>query len=111
MTSLPRARRFDWDNLGLRVVSAAILAPAALALFWFDLPFGGLRIQAFLVLVAVAVSLLSIEWAVMIAPKSPWRVAVAMTVAVLAVVFLTYDGFIWQAAAMIVVGALAAAAI
>ena len=33
---MARARRFDWDNLALRIVSGAILAPAALAIVWFD---------------------------------------------------------------------------
>ena len=55
---MARARRFDWDNLALRIVSGAILAPAALAIVWFD-PFH----VSFLTLIAVAVSMLSYEWA------------------------------------------------
>jgi len=104
MTSLPRARRFDWSNLGLRVASAALLAPAALALVWFDA-------RAFLVLVAVAVSLLSIEWSLMVAPAAPARVAAVMMLAILAVVFLTFEGQIAPAAACVAVGALAAAVV
>jgi phosphatidate cytidylyltransferase len=101
---MPRARRFDWNNLGLRIVSGVVLAPAALAIAWLG---GGL----FLVMVAVVVSLLSLEWAQMVAPKAPARVAVAMTGSVLSVVFLTYGGYIKSAGAMIAFGCLASAAI
>jgi phosphatidate cytidylyltransferase len=101
---MPRARRFDWDNLALRIVSGAILAPAALAIAWF----GG---APFLVMVAVAVSVLSIEWAVMAARPAPARLAITMTAAVLAVVFLTYIGAIYPAFAMIAFGAVAAAVV
>ena len=117
MTSLPRARRFDWNNLRLRVVSGALLAPAALVIVWLDWH----DHLAFLVLVAVAVTLLSFEWSVMVAPKAPARVAVVMTLSVLMVAFLTYAApgsgetsarlsFIWSAIAMTAVGALASAA-
>ncbi len=125
MTSLPRARRFDWNNLRLRVVSALLLAPAALVIVglpWHDyLPIAdGLPM---LVLVAVAVTLLSFEWAVMVAKEAPARVAVVMTVAVLSVAFLTYRGtlhpglsitynsFTAAAFAMLGIGALASAAV
>jgi phosphatidate cytidylyltransferase len=101
---MPPARRFDWNNLGLRIVSAAVLAPAALAVVWWDA-------RAFLVLVAVAVSLLSIEWGVMVAPRAPVRVAAVVMVTVLAVIFLTYAGLIWPAWGMIAFGALAAAVV
>jgi phosphatidate cytidylyltransferase len=99
---MPRARRFDWDNLALRIVSGAILAPAALAVAWFG---GGL----FLVMIAVAVSVLSIEWAMMAARAAPARLAITMTASVLAVVFLTYIGAIYPAFAMIAFGAVATA--
>ena len=56
MASLPRARRFDWNNLGVRAASAAVLAPAAIFLMWMD-P------RAFLVLVAIAVALISVSLA------------------------------------------------
>ncbi|HEY1752373.1 MAG TPA: phosphatidate cytidylyltransferase [Caulobacteraceae bacterium] len=98
---MPRARRFDWNNLLLRVVSGLILAPAALAIAWHG---GGL----FLVLVAVAVSLLSIEWALMAARAAPARLAVVMTGSVLASVFLGYAGELVPAVVMIVFGAAAA---
>jgi phosphatidate cytidylyltransferase len=100
---MPRARRFDWSNLWLRVVSGLILAPAAVLIVWFG---GG----PFLVLVAVAVSLMSVEWALMAARPAAARVAVVMAASVLAVIFLGYAGAIWAAIAMIGFGCLAAAA-
>ena len=83
---MPRTRRFDWDNLALRVVSGLVLAAVALDLVWFD-PFRA----GWLMLTSVAVALLSYEWARMARADAPAvRVALAMAVAVLAVVFLTY---------------------
>ncbi len=102
MTGPPRApepraarlRRFDWDNLALRIASGVVLAAAVTAVELF------LDRRAHLALVAIATSLLAYEWARMAAPTAWRRVAVTMTVAVLAVVFLTYDGlFTWAAAA------------
>ena len=104
MTSLPLGRRFDWSNLGLRVASGALLSMGALALVWFD----G---RPFLVLVAVAAALLSYEWAVMIAPRAPARVAVVMTAGVLAGLFLVYVGLLRPAVAVIAFSALAAAVV
>ncbi|MBA4011908.1 MAG: phosphatidate cytidylyltransferase [Phenylobacterium sp.] len=105
--SLPQARRFDWANLGVRVASATVLVPAVLGAVWFsDLP--GLR-WMFLVLVAVAVALLAIEWGAMTAPTAPVRVSTALTVAILAAAFLAYQSHMplaWGAAAL---GAVAAA--
>src|SRR5579859_3309425 len=102
--AMARPRRFDWDNLWLRIVSGAVLAPAALAIAWYGGPL-------FLVMIAVAVSLLSLEWALMVAPRAPARVAVAMTASVLSVVFLTYGGYIKSAMAMIAFGSLASAVV
>ena len=101
---MPRARRFDWDNLALRIVSGVILAALALYLIWFDPWRAGV-----LTMVSVAVALLSYEWARMAAPNAWVRVAVVMTVAVVSVVLLTYADHIVWAVAMIGVGALAAA--
>lgn len=102
MTSSPQAKKFDWSNLGLRIASATILVPGALAAAWW----GG---WPFLVMIAVGVALLAIEWGGMSAPVAPIRVSAAVTVAVLAAAFLTYQGKVelgWIAAA---VGAVAAA--
>jgi phosphatidate cytidylyltransferase len=99
ITSLPPVRRFDWNNLGLRVASAAVLIPAALAATWF----GG---WPYLVMIAVAVALLSIEWGGMSAPVAPTRVAAAVAAAVLVVVFVGYRGHMiaaWSAAPVMAV--------
>jgi hypothetical protein len=101
---MPRARRFDWNNLALRIVSGLVLAPAALAIVWFD-PFG----ISFLLLIAVAGARLSYEWGKMAAPTAYARVAVAMAAAVLGVVVLTYAGHRALAIVLIGLGALAAA--
>lgn len=102
MTSLPPARRFDWSNLGLRVASAVVLVPGALFATWI----GG---WIFLVLIAVAVALLSIEWGGMSAPYAPVRVSLAVTVAVLSAVFLGHQGNYVLAWGAVLVGAAAAA--
>ena len=89
MTSLPRARRFDWTNLGLRVASGLVLAVAALSAVWaFDQ--GGLWRAPFLIVIAVAVALLAIEWASMAAPRAAWRVGAATAVATVGVILLSY---------------------
>lgn len=89
MTSSPPAKRFDWSNLGLRVASAAVLVPAALTAAWF----GG---WPYLVLIAIGVALLAIEWGGMSAPVSPTRVSAAVAAAVLTAVFVGYRGdFMW----------------
>ena len=104
MTSLPPARRFDWSNLGVRVASAVVLVPAVLGAVWFaDLP--GLR-WMFLVLVAVAVALLAIEWGAMTAPYAPVRVSTALTVAVLAGAFLAFQHHMVLAWAAVALGAI-----
>jgi len=103
---MPRTRRFDWDNLALRIVSGVILAALTLSLIWFD-PTGA----GFLVLVSVGMAVLSYEWGRMAAPTAWVRVAVAMAVAVVAVVLLTYLHHITLAIGMIVVGAIAAAVV
>lgn len=83
MTSLPPAKRFNWENLRLRVVSAGVLAPAVFALVWY----GG---APFFVLVALAGALLAVEWGLMTAPPTPARTAILVTVAALAPLFATY---------------------
>ncbi len=104
MTSLPPAKRFDWSNLGLRVASAAVIGPAALAAAWF----GG---WPWLVLIAIAVALLAIEWGGMSAPGAPTRVAAAVAAAVLIAVFVGYRGHYVLAWGAILATAAAAAVI
>ena len=102
MTSLPQARRFDWSNLGVRVLSAAVLVPAVLFAVWAG---AGL----YLVLIAVATALLSLEWGGMTAPTAPLRVATTVMVSVLAGIFITYIGHYPQGWALAAAGALLAA--
>ncbi|WP_293906944.1 phosphatidate cytidylyltransferase [Phenylobacterium sp.] len=104
MTSSPPAKRFDWSNLGLRVASAAVIGPAALAATWF----GG---WPYLVLIAIGVALLAIEWGGMSAPVSPTRVAAAVAAAVLIAVFVGYRGHFHWAWAAILASAAAAAVV
>jgi phosphatidate cytidylyltransferase len=98
MTSSPPAKPFDWSNLGLRVVSAAILAPVAVAAVWL----GG---WVFLVLIAVAVALLTIEWGEMCDEETPVRAAAVIATAVLVGVFATYLGHPWIGWTLVAVGA------
>ena len=88
MTSPPpaRAKPFDWRNLGVRALSAAVLAPAALAAVWV----GGWLL---LLVLSVAVALLSLEWGKMAAPRAPTRAAGAVLVGVLAALFTAYLGY------------------
>ena len=89
------------------MASAAVLVPAVLGAVWFaDMP--GLR-WVFLVLVAVAVALLAIEWGAMTAPKAPIRVSAALTVAILAGAFLAYQKHMPLAWGAVGLGAIAAA--
>ena len=103
MTSLPPAKRFDWSNLGLRVVSALVLAPTVITCVMVDANW------PFLLLISVGVSVLAIEWGGMSAPRAPVRVAAAVTVAILFTVFLAHLSHpLWAWGAMFV-GAMAAA--
>lgn len=99
---MPPAKRFDWTNLGLRIASAAVLIPAAMAATWF----GG---WPYLVLIAIGVALLAIEWGGMSAPVAPTRVAAAVAAAVLVAVFVGYRGhFPWAWGSILVTAAAAA---
>jgi len=78
-------KAFDWSNLRLRVVSTAVLAPAVVGVTWIgDGPF--------LIMMSAAVALLAIEWGLMSAPAAPFRVALIVSLAVLAALFCTYLG-------------------
>jgi len=98
MTSSPPARRFDWNNLGVRVASASVLIPAVILALWFGH-------WAWLLLVSIGVALLANEWGVMSAPVAPVRIATAVTVGVLATVFAMYMHQHTLAWTLVVVGA------
>ncbi len=98
----PGSRRFDWSNLRLRLISAAVLVPIALGSVWA----GG---SAFLVVLWVAVALLAREWALMSAPLTPIRTAAGMAAAVLAALLTAEFGYFKTAWTLLPVGALLAA--
>lgn len=102
MTSSPPVRRFDWTNLGIRVASATVLVPAVLGAIWYG---GG----PFLLMMAIAVGLLAVEWGKMSAHEHPAEVAVTITVAVLAGVFAAQVGWYLTAWALMIGGAALAA--
>lgn len=64
MTSPSPAKRFNWGNLRMRVVSATVLVPMVVAAVWL----GGFW---FLALALVCAALLAREWGKISAPKSP----------------------------------------
>ena len=98
MTSSPRARRFDWSNLRLRVLSAVVLAPLVLGAVWL----GGVW---FLLVVWGAIGLLALEWATMSAPETPIRAGVVMAVMLLAAAVAVKIGYFRSAWLAVAVGA------
>lgn len=88
----------------MRAASAAVLVPAALWASWAGGP-------AFLVLISVAVAMLSIEWGAMASPKAGLRIAVGMTIVILAAVFVAWEGWYPAAWGVAAAGALAAAVV
>jgi phosphatidate cytidylyltransferase len=103
MTSLPPVKTFDWRNFAYRLGSAVVLIPAVIAAIWYG---GG----PFLLMVAISIGLMAIEWGKMSAtPEAPAEVAVAITVAALAAVFAAYTGWYRSAWALMAAGACIAA--
>jgi phosphatidate cytidylyltransferase len=102
MTSSPSAKPFDWRNLGLRVASAAILAPAVVLIVWF----GG---WPFVLLLLASAALLTAEWGKMTAPGSPIRTALTMGVATAVAAVIAARGDYPLAWGALALGALAAA--
>jgi phosphatidate cytidylyltransferase len=96
------AKRFDWRNLRLRAASAAVLAPLVLGITWA----GG---WLFPLMIAVAVALLTVEWATMSAPAARLHAAVPMAVIILSAVFAVYFGRFALAWLLLPVGAAIAA--
>ena len=111
MTFLPSARRFDWDNFGVRAASGAVLAAIALWAVWvFDGP-APLWRAPFLVLISVAGALLSIEWASMVTSRHSARAAVVTTLAVVTVILVAFTHRYLEAWGCVALGALAAGAV
>jgi phosphatidate cytidylyltransferase len=80
-----------------------VLIPAVLAAVWYG---GGV----YLLVIAIAIGLMAVEWAKMSAPEAPAEVAVTITVAVLTGVFAAYQG-LYPAAWLLMVGGGVAAAV
>lgn len=106
MISPRRAKPFNWNDLGVRVVSAAVLIPTAIFAIWNG-------DWLFLLLVAIGAVLLAIEWGLMTERLAPTRIATAVALGVLAAVFAAWLGFqtqhhVSEAFVLLVFGALAA---
>ena len=104
MASSQPGKRFDWGNLRVRVLSALILAPMALGAVWLGGP-------PFLLLMAVGVALLTIEWGGMCDKETPARAAAIMSTAVLVAVFAAYLGHPFWGWVLVALGAVAGAVI
>jgi phosphatidate cytidylyltransferase len=102
MTSSPPAKAFDWRNFRLRAISAVVLAPSVLLVVWL----GG---WLFLALLAGATALLAVEWGRMSAPRSPFRAALGISIAVLVALFTAAFGEIRAAWLILLLGALGSA--
>jgi len=89
-------------NLAMRALSATVLIPTVLAAVWYG---GG----PFLLMIAIAVGLMAIEWSKISGAMDPAEVAVAITVAVLAAVFAAYTGWYGSAWLLVPAGAIVAA--
>ena len=106
MISPRRAKPFNWNDFGLRVVSAFVLIPGVVFAVWKG-------DWLFLLLVAIGVALLAIEWGLMTERQTPTRIATAVALGVLAPVFAAWLGFqtqhhVSEALVLLVFGALAA---
>ena len=102
MTSLPQGRKFDWSNLALRGRFRHRPDPGRARR---DL----VRRRPFLLMVAIAIGLMAVEWGKMSTPEAPAEIAVTITVAVLAAVFAAQVGWYRTAWALVVGGAAVAA--
>ena len=103
MTSSLPARRFDWRNLRLRILSGVVLGPTSFAVIAYGH-------WPLLVLVAVALAFLALEWGVMCARAAPGRIAILVAVGVLAPLFVAYTQTLSLALLVLVLSAFAAAA-
>ena len=103
MTSSLPAKRFDWRNLRLRILSGVVLGPTSFAVIAYGH-------WPLLVLVAVALAFLALEWGVMCARAAPGRIATLVAVGVLAPLFVAYTQTLSLALLVLVLSAFAAAA-
>ncbi len=83
MTSSPRARRFDWNNLRIRLISAFAIIPAVVA----GVTLGG---WWYVLLISIVGVLLAREWARLVAPGAPIRVGFAIGLPVIGAIVLSH---------------------
>lgn len=102
MASSQPADRSDWADLGVRVVSSALLIPAVLFAVWEG---GGL----FTALIVVGAAVLAREWGRMCQPRAVGRIGAAVALAVAAPVIAAGLGQTSAAFLLLVFGAGAAA--
>lgn len=98
MTSPSPAKRFNWGNLRMRVVSAAVLVPAVVAAVWL----GG---YWFLALALVCVGLLAREWGKISSPKAPNAVSAVVGVFSAVAVIAAFLHIFFVAWAVVLAGA------
>ncbi|NBB51856.1 phosphatidate cytidylyltransferase [Rhizobium sp. CRIBSB] len=89
-------------EIGVRIASAMVLAPAAVLAIWA----GGLW---YLALIVAACLLLAREWAAMSAPGKAWPIAATVALALVAVTGVTHVGALSAALVVLVFAAVAAA--
>ncbi len=98
----PLSENKSYKELALRIASALVLIPlVVLATVWGS--------WLFLVLVSVAVALLAVEWGLMTAPRYPGRMAISVTLGILAALFAGVLDRPVSALTMLVFGAVASA--
>lgn len=83
MTSSPPAKRFDWKNLRVRLISAFAIIPAVALAVW-------LGDWTYTVLICIVGALLAREWGRLVAPSAPIRVGVVIGVSVIAAIVLAH---------------------
>ena len=102
MTSPPRARSFNWNDLGVRALSAIVLIPCAV----FAVIYGS---WLFLLLVSIGAGLMSLEWGLISAPGATGRIGIGVAIGVVAAVFAGYLGDFSAAFVLLVFAAAAVA--
>jgi phosphatidate cytidylyltransferase len=83
MTSSPPAKRFDWKNLRVRLISAFAIIPAVALAVWL----GG---WTYTVLICIVGALLAREWGRLVAPSAPIRVGFIIGASVIAAIVLAH---------------------
>lgn len=83
MTSSLPAKRFDWKNLRVRLISAFAIIPAVALAVWL----GGWTYTA---LICIVGALLAREWGRLVAPSAPIRVGLVIGASVISVIVMSH---------------------